>query len=240
MTKDQDYEALCPYLLWLPIDHIKHTLNSTTQWFHNVYCIQFCKHFKSCFPATNSSCHNKLVAMFSNEPALGSNTTSAKIFICRDSKYNDIYGAATDCDLSHALEEITMNQGAMDVLISDNAHTATSQKVKDILHMYCIKSCNQHQNYTECWAHQRHHGSCTHLTGASTTLWKSYLMYVVYIVNITTNNGIVIFPLTSIYIVKHQIFLPEFVSDSVNQPTTQVLILFLPPLRKGETGWFCP
>ena len=28
----------------------------------------------------------------------------------------------------------------MDVHISDNAHTTTSQKVKDILHMYHIKS----------------------------------------------------------------------------------------------------
>ena len=31
MIKDQDYEALCPYVLLLPIDHIKHTLATTTQ-----------------------------------------------------------------------------------------------------------------------------------------------------------------------------------------------------------------
>ena len=31
LIKDQDYEALHPYLLWLPIDHIKHTLATTTQ-----------------------------------------------------------------------------------------------------------------------------------------------------------------------------------------------------------------
>ena len=36
MIKDQDYEALCPSLLWLPIDHIKQTLATTTQWFHKV------------------------------------------------------------------------------------------------------------------------------------------------------------------------------------------------------------
>ena len=39
----------------------------------------------------------------------------------------------------------------MDVLISDNECAATSQKVKDTLHMYCIESCtsephDQHQN----------------------------------------------------------------------------------------------
>ena len=43
----------------------------------------------------------------------------------------------------------------MDVLISNNAFAATSQKVKDILHMNHIKSQtsephHQHQNYAEC------------------------------------------------------------------------------------------
>ena len=31
MIKDQDYEALYPYLLWVPIDHFKHTLASITK-----------------------------------------------------------------------------------------------------------------------------------------------------------------------------------------------------------------
>ena len=84
MIKDHDYEALCPYLLWLPIDHIKHTLATTTKRFHNVYCIPFHKHFKSHFPAANISCHNEPVTtdtMFSDELALRSNATSAQIFI---------------------------------------------------------------------------------------------------------------------------------------------------------------
>ena len=37
MLRDQDYEVLQPYLLWLPIETIKHNLATTTQWFHNVY-----------------------------------------------------------------------------------------------------------------------------------------------------------------------------------------------------------
>ena len=61
MIKDQDYEALHLYLLWLPMDHIKYTLTTTTQWFHNMYCIPFHKYFKSRFPATNISCHNEPV-----------------------------------------------------------------------------------------------------------------------------------------------------------------------------------
>ena len=41
MIKDQDYEELCPYLLWLSIICIKHMLTTTTQWFHNAYHIPF-------------------------------------------------------------------------------------------------------------------------------------------------------------------------------------------------------
>ena len=132
MIKNQDYEALHPYLLWLPIDCIKHTLATTTQWFCNAYHIPFCKHFKSHFLAANVSHHNEPIAtdtMFSHEPALGSNTQAAQIFIGHNSKYIDAYGVSTDCNLSHTLEENILSHGAMDVLVSDNAHTATSQKV---------------------------------------------------------------------------------------------------------------
>ena len=81
MIKDQDYKALCPYQLWLPLDHIKHTLATTTQWFHNAYHIPFHKHFKSNFPAANVSCHNEPITtntMFLNKCALGSNAQAAQ------------------------------------------------------------------------------------------------------------------------------------------------------------------
>ena len=49
--------------------------------------------------------------MFSYEPALGSNATAVQIFIGCHSKYSyiDIYGVATECDLSYTLEENIMN-----------------------------------------------------------------------------------------------------------------------------------
>ena len=85
----------------------------------------------------------------------------------------------------------------MDVLSSDNAHAATSQKVKDILHMYCIKHCtsdphHQHQNYTECCiVHIK--DVMNHVltfSSAPNNLWLLCLLYVVYILNITNNNSI--------------------------------------------------
>ena len=45
MIKNHDYEPLCPYLLWLPIDCIKHNQATTTQWFCNAYHIPFHKQF---------------------------------------------------------------------------------------------------------------------------------------------------------------------------------------------------
>ena len=59
--------------------------------------------------------------MFSDEPALGSNATTVQIFIGHISKCINVYRVATDHDLSHTPEENIMNQGAMDVLISNTA-----------------------------------------------------------------------------------------------------------------------
>ena len=67
--------------------------------------------------------------MVSNEGALASNAQAAQIIVGHNSKYIDVYGIATDQDLSHTLEENIMSCGAMDILISDNAHVATSQQV---------------------------------------------------------------------------------------------------------------
>ena len=150
--------------------------------------------------SANINCHNEPVAtdtMFSDEPTLGSNATTVQIFIGHNSKYTNVSGVSTDCDLSCTLEENIMNQGAMDVLISDNACAATSQKVKDILHIYHFKSCtsephHQHQDYAECCI--GHIKDITNhvltFTGALNHLWLLCIMYVVYILNITVNNSI--------------------------------------------------
>ena len=85
----------------------------------------------------------------------------------------------------------------MGVLISNNACATASQKVKDILQMYCIKSHvsephHQNQNYTECCI--RHiKNVMNHIltfTNAPNNLWLLYLMYVVYILNTTGNSSI--------------------------------------------------
>ena len=135
--------------------------------------------------------------MFSDQHALGSNATAVQIFIGCNSKYINVYEVATDCGLSHRLEDNLMNQGVMDVLVSDNAKATTSQKVKDILHMchikyYTSEPHHQHQHYAEhCIGHIK--DVMNHIltfTGAPNNLWLVCLIYVMYILNITANSSI--------------------------------------------------
>ena len=70
LIKDQDYETLCLYLIWLPINHIKRTLATTTDILSHIALLSMSLII---VVATDT--------MFSNEPVLGSNTTVVQIFI---------------------------------------------------------------------------------------------------------------------------------------------------------------
>ena len=90
----------------------------------------FLQTFQSHVPATSISHSNEPVAtntMFSDEPALGSNATPVQIFILHNSEYVNDYGGTTDHDVSHTLEQNIMNQGAMDVLTSNNLKSNQSE-----------------------------------------------------------------------------------------------------------------
>ena len=85
----------------------------------------------------------------------------------------------------------------MDVLISNNVKAETSQKVKDIVHMYCIQPCtsephHQHQNHAECCTRQNKGvmNCILTFTGAPNNLWILCLIHVVFILNITANSNI--------------------------------------------------
>ena len=129
-----------------------------------------------------------------------------------------------------------MNHGAMDVLISNNVKATTSQKVKDILHMYHIKSYtsephHQHQTYTECCiGHIKDVMNWVlSFTGAPTIL-RYYVLCILCTSSISLPIVSEIFPLTNIYMVKPWIFPPCFVSISKSQSTILILILLLLPL----------
>ena len=149
MIKDQDYEGY-DCLIWLPIDCIIHTLSTTTQRLWNAYHIQVRKHLKSCFPAAMSLLKMNLSPL--TLCSLGNNGTAVEIFIGCNSKHVDVYGVTTNCNLSCRLEENISDQEAMAVLISNNAHAATSQNVKDFLCMYCINFYNSEPHHTKTMA----------------------------------------------------------------------------------------
>ena len=123
-----------------------------------------------------------------------------------------------------------MNQGAMDILSSDTARPATSQKVKDNHCMYHIKSYTSgphhlHQNYAEhCIRYIKDVPNCIlTFTGTPSNLWLLCLMYDVYILNITDNSSIHnISPSQQLYsqppdistALSFQFYVPVFFSDT--------------------------
>ena len=189
-----DYEKLRPYLLWLPLDRVKKTLENSTQWFRNMYRILFRKLFKSRFPAFNVPRRHEPVAtdtMWSKVPAIDGGAKGAPVFVGRTTKFVDVYPVRTDGEFVQTLEDNIRRRGAMDILISDNAKAQISNKVKDILRMYKIADYqsephHQHQNFAE-----RTIGflkdTCNRVltfTGAPTTLWFLCLSYVATVLNI--------------------------------------------------------
>jgi hypothetical protein len=71
-TKEHDFECLCPNFGWTTIDHIKKTLENTTQFNRALDRYPMRKHYKMHFPATNVNRLNETVAtdtIFSDVPA---------------------------------------------------------------------------------------------------------------------------------------------------------------------------
>ena len=115
-----DCEKLRPYLLWLPLDRVKKTLENPTQWFRNMYRIPFRKHFKSRFPAFNVPRRHEPVAtdtMWSEVPAIDRGAKGAQVFVGRTTKFVDVYPVRTDGEYVQTLEDNICRRGAMDMLM---------------------------------------------------------------------------------------------------------------------------
>jgi len=141
ITKEPDFEALCPCFAWAPADIVKHTFEATTQYARNTYNLPFCKHYCSRFPALSVDCHCEAVAtdtIYSDTPAIDDGATCAQVFVGRDTLVADVYGMKSDKQFVDMLEDNICKRGAMDKLISDSAQVGISNKVQDFLHAYCI------------------------------------------------------------------------------------------------------
>jgi hypothetical protein len=131
VKRQHNYEALRPFFLTAPLETVKHTMDSTTQFGHNVLAgLNMYKTFRSPFPAMNVLCRNEAVAtdtIHSEVPAIDSGgIIHTQIFVGRKSLVINIYSTKNENQFVNSLLEVIRKQGAMNKLISDSARVEIS------------------------------------------------------------------------------------------------------------------
>ena len=195
-----DYQRFQSKFAFLPTDVIKHTFDSTTQFYRSTGKSIDKKHFKSPFPAANVLRRNEPVAsdtVFSDTPAIEYGVTAAQFYVGTKTLVSDVYPLQTEKQFVNTLQENIRNRGAMDKLITDRAQSEISTKVKDILRHYIISDWQsephyQHQNVAERRYQdiKRRTNKLLDWSGAPASLWLHGLMHVCYITNHAANSSI--------------------------------------------------
>ena len=120
--RNPDYFFLRPLFSWLPTDIIKRTFFLTTQYSRIPMSTILKKNYKSPSPALNVHLRSETVAtdtVYSDNPAIDYEYTSAQIFVGTKYLVTDLYGMKTDKQFVNTLEDNIRQRGAMDKLISD-------------------------------------------------------------------------------------------------------------------------
>ena len=162
--KPIDYEQYRPYFLHVPVDKIRQTFKSTTQFATNIMSGNNIKQtIQSPFPAHNVWRRNEPVAsdtIYAETPAIGTNgQTMAQIFVGQRTLLIDVYGMSNEAQFVNTLEDVIRKRGAMDKLITDSAKVEMSKRVKEIARALAIATWQsephyQHQNFAEHrWNH---------------------------------------------------------------------------------------
>jgi hypothetical protein len=198
-TRVPNLELLRPNFGWIPIDRIKQTIKSTTQFARASERLPFRKHFRSRFPACNVHRWNEDVAtdtFFCDTPAHDDGVmghggcTMAQLYVGKDSSKTVVYPMHNESEMATTLEDLIRRHGAPNGLFSDNARAQCGKRVLDILRLYTIKDfqCEphqQHQNFAErkIGDTKRLTDSIMDRTGTPAKLWLLCLLYVVFLMN---------------------------------------------------------
>jgi hypothetical protein len=139
--KEPDYAIYRPNLCWLPVDTIKCTFKTTTQYARIPMSTFLRKHYKAPNPAFNVARRSEPVAtdtVYADTPAIDSGATSAQFFVGTESLVYDVYGMVTDKQFVNTLEDNIRLRGAPTRLLSDRAKLKISKKAQDILRTFAI------------------------------------------------------------------------------------------------------
>ena len=175
-------------------------MDNTTQWGRHVPHGTYKKAYKSLFPAANVRRRNEAVAtdtIYSDTPVIDYGSTCAQLYVGLVSLYNSVTGMKSEKEFVHTLEDTIRKHGAMDKLISDRAQVEVSNKVLDILRAMFIgdwqsKPYNQQQNPAERRYQDVKKYTIILLdrTGAPAYTWLLAIMYVCFILNITSHESL--------------------------------------------------
>ena len=199
-VKEPPVKSLRPNFAWAPMDVIKKTFESTTQWARMTERYPFRKHFKARFPALNVSRRNETVStdtVFSDTPAIGNGCKIAQVFVGHKSLVTDVYPMKFESDFPRTLQDNIRKRGAMDKLASDSARVEISSKVNDILRHYIIddwqsEPYHEHQNPAErrYQVVKRYTNIILDRTGAPPETWLLCMQYVCSVLNLLANDSI--------------------------------------------------
>jgi hypothetical protein len=206
--QEPHYTELRPNFGYAPINVIKKTFESTTQWARMVERYPFRKHFKSRFPALNVIRRSEPVAtdtVFADTAAYGTACRLAQLFVGTKTFVTDIYPMKMESDFITTLQENIRKRGAMDLLISDRAQVEVSERVKELLRHYMIddwqsEPYHEHQNAAE----RRYQTvkRCTNVildqAGAPPEAWLLCMQYACYVLNLLYVDSIKMPPLQAL------------------------------------------
>lgn len=128
--------------------------------------------------------------IFSDTPAIDDGSTSAQLFVGRNSLVTDVYGMKSLKQFVNTLEDNVRKRGAMDKLISDRAQLEISGRVHDFLRSLCIDDWqsephHQWQNFAENrWKTVKSYtNNVLNRTGAPAYTWLLCIQWICHVLN---------------------------------------------------------
>ena len=203
-----DLDFLRPNFAWMPVDHIQATLDATSQFYRATVHHPFRKHFKSRFPAANVRRLPEWVStdtIFSDVPAHDDGipghggATMLQLFGGMTSHFLAGYPMSSESDMPLTFEEFIRENGAPQGLMSDNAKSETSARVKDLHRLYMIKDAQSEPHYEHQNPIERRIQDVKRITkstmdrvGCPAKFWLLCMLFVISLLNVMVNaNGVV-------------------------------------------------
>ena len=206
VPKIPDLNSLRPHFGWVPTDHIKATLDATTQYYRATVHYPFCKHFKSHFPAANI---NRIPEWFATNTIISDvpahddgipghgGCTMLQLYGGVDTHFLAGYPLSSKASMPETLEDFIHDHGAMKGLMSDNAKSEVSRAVKNIQHLYMIKDRQsephyQHQNPIEHRIQdvKRMSNNIMDRVGCPTKFWLLRTLFTISLLNHLVNVNV--------------------------------------------------